>query len=139
MLALDQREALAIIEGFLRDNPLVRLYDEVMIPALAMAEQDRHGGELEPRREEFITQSIHEFVTELAEVGPRVSRRKDRTLVPDTDVTQRQTKENRVFCLAAHDLADEITGAMFAQLTEREGYRRWRFRIQKLRWSYWRG
>ncbi len=122
LLALDQREALAIIEGFLRDNPLVRLYDEVMIPALAMAEQDRHGGELEPRREEFITQSIHEFVTELAEVGPRVSRRKDRTLVPDTDVTQRQTKENRVFCLAAHDLADEITGAMFAQLTEREGY-----------------
>ncbi len=122
LLALDQREALAIVEDFLKEKPLVDLYDQVIVPALASTEQDRHGGQLESRREEFIIQSIHEFVTELAEPRPqKPPRRRDLQFIPEGQAVPAR-KENRVFCLAAHDAADEITAAMLAQLAEREGF-----------------
>ncbi len=121
LLALDQREALTIIESYLKDHPLVDLYDQVVVPALAMAEQDRHGGQLASRHEEFIIQSIHEFVTELGDANPK-RRPKDRLLVPEEDPKPGERIQNRVFCVAAHDAADEITAAMMAQLAEREGF-----------------
>ncbi len=124
LLALDQRDALAIVETFLKDKPLVDLYDQVIVPALAMAEQDRHGGQLDARREEFIVQSIHEFVTELSEnpVAAAAASKKVRDSIPEADPARAQLRKNRFFCLAAHDSADEITAAMLAQLAEREGF-----------------
>ena len=121
LLALDQREALTIIESYLKDRSLVDLYDQVIVPALAMAEQDRHGGQLGTRHEEFIIQSIHEFVTELGDATPK-RRPKDRMLVPEEDPKPSARIETRVFCVAAHDAADEITAAMMAHLAEREGF-----------------
>ena len=50
--------------------------------ALAMAERDRHTGQLDAKREDFIVQSINEFVTELTEAemtplsGPRTRGRR---------------------------------------------------------------
>jgi len=44
LLAMDQLEAHTIVGQFLRGRPLVELYDSVLIPALTMAEQDRHKG-----------------------------------------------------------------------------------------------
>ena len=123
LLALNQRDALNIVETFLKDKPLVDLYDQVIVPALAMAEQDRHGGQLEAKREEFIVQSIHEFVTELSESGAGpVGRKAERLIVPEEETNPVVRKECRVFSLAAHDAADEITAAMLAQLVGREGF-----------------
>lgn len=122
LLALDQREALSIIESYLRERPLVELYDKVMIPALAMAEQDRHGGQLEARHEEFIVQSIHEFITELSDFQMSSSRATDRRLAPAPETGRTVRREQRLFSLAAFDAADEIAAAMFAQLGEREGF-----------------
>ena len=44
LLAMDQLEAQTIVGEFLKGRPLVELYDSVLIPALSMAEQDRHKG-----------------------------------------------------------------------------------------------
>ena len=123
LLALDQREALSIIEIYLRDKPLVDLYDKVIVPALVMAEQDRHGGQLESRHQDFILQSIHEFVTELSDSHPFPSgKQAARRVVPAGDPAQPARREQRVFSLAAHDSADEIAAAMLAQLAERNGF-----------------
>ncbi len=123
LLALDQREALSIVEAFLKDKPLVELYDTVIVPALAMAEQDRHGGQLDTKHEEFVVQSIHEFVTELADSEVATAgRRVDRLVVPAEETERAARKECRVFSLAAHDSADEITAAMLAQLVGRDGF-----------------
>ena len=46
LLAMDQLEAQAVVDKFLKGRPLVELYDLVLIPALSMAEQDRHKGAL---------------------------------------------------------------------------------------------
>src|SRR6202041_2938538 len=46
LLAMDQQEAHAVANRFLEGNPLVDLYDSVLIPALSLVEQDRHQGNL---------------------------------------------------------------------------------------------
>ncbi len=53
LLAMDSAEAHTIFEDFLKSRPLIELYDSVFVPALAMAEQDRHKGALDETRETF--------------------------------------------------------------------------------------
>ena len=73
LLALDQHEAQAVIDEFLKEHSLLELYDEVMIPALTMAEEERHRGALDEARERFLLQSIEEIIAGLADMGERRS------------------------------------------------------------------
>jgi predicted PurR-regulated permease PerM len=54
LLAMDQDDARNIVHNFLKMNSLITLYDAVLIPALALAEQDRHKGALGETRETFL-------------------------------------------------------------------------------------
>jgi hypothetical protein len=67
LLALDQEEAADVARSYLRDNSLEKVFDDVLVPALALAEQDRHRGRLDDERAEFIRQSMRDLVEELAE------------------------------------------------------------------------
>src|SRR5204862_981719 len=49
-LALDQEEAAELVHEFFGGLSLEQVYDQVVIPALALAEQDRHNGRLDERR-----------------------------------------------------------------------------------------
>ncbi len=111
LLAMDQLEAHTVVNQFLRGRPLVELYDSVLIPALTMAEQDRHKGSIDAVREEFLFLSVNEMIAEfseyqLAEGSPGAAEH------PDA----------RIVCLPAHDRADEITAAMLAQILEQKGF-----------------
>ena len=70
LLAMDQLEAHTIVGQFLKGRPLVELYDSVLIPALSMAEQDRHKGAIDAIREEFLFLSINEMIAEFSEYQP---------------------------------------------------------------------
>ncbi len=107
LLAMDQNEAWTVAEEFLKDHTLVELYDQVVIPALSLAEQERHKGRLEETRESFFFLSMTELVAELADH-------------PNGNVPR--TYEGRVVCLSAQDQADEICASILAQLLEREGF-----------------
>jgi hypothetical protein len=113
LLAMDQLEAQAIVDEFLKGRPLVELYDSVMIPALQMAEQDRHKGALGAAREEFLFLAINEMVVEFSEYQLAD------TAAP-TDTHERPNQ--RIVCLPAFDRADEIMAAMLAQILEQKGF-----------------
>ena len=107
LLAMDDQEAKAVADVYLREHSLAQLYDVVIIPALTIAEQDRHKGALESTREEFLFLSIREMMAEFSERsqperGPELS-------------------AGRVFCVPASDQADELTAAMLAQLLDQAG------------------
>jgi hypothetical protein len=112
LLAMDQVEAHTIVEGLLKGRPLVELYDSVLIPALSLAEQDRHKGAIDTAREEFLFLSINEMVVEFSEY-----QLEDRS---SEDAAVRLNA--RILCLPAHDRADEVTAAMLAQLLEQKGF-----------------
>ena len=47
LLAMDYDEVFQFTQDYLKDKPLIDLYENVLLPALAMAEHDRHAGRLE--------------------------------------------------------------------------------------------
>jgi len=109
LLALDQQDALNVLETLGKGRPLIEVFDEIVVPALAMTERDRHVGHLDAKREDFIVQSINEFVTELTEAER----------VPLAD---RPLRTTRVFCIPAYHSADEIAAAMFAHFLIQKGF-----------------
>ena len=109
LLALDQQDAMNVLENLGKGIPLIQLFDQVVIPALAMAQRDRHTGQLDARREDFVVQSINEFVTELTESEA----------VP---VASRGARATRVFCIPGFGAADEIGSAMWAHFLGQEGF-----------------
>jgi len=112
LLAMDQQEAREVVDLFLKEHTLAELYDSVLIPALAMAEQDRHKGALDPLREEFLFLSVNEIVAELSSYTPK----------ENEIAAQPPPAPARVFCFAASDQADEITNSMLMQLLEQRGF-----------------
>lgn len=110
LLAMDQNEAHKVADLFLQRRPLVELYDEVVVPALSMAEQDRHKGALDEAREAFLFLSVSELIAELAECKH------------ESDSLKALDQCVRVLCVPASDQADEITSSMLAQLVEQAGY-----------------
>jgi hypothetical protein len=109
---MDQVEAHTIVGESFKGRPLVELYDSVLIPALSMAEQDRHKGALDIAREEFLFLSINEMIVEFSEDQPEDKSLADAPGHPAA----------RVLCLPAYDRADEVTAAMLTQLLEQKGF-----------------
>jgi methanogenic corrinoid protein MtbC1 len=107
LLAMDDQEARAVADVYLSENSLVQLYDSVMIPALTMAEQDRHKGALDASREQFVFLNIKEMIAEFPEQTAHE---------PPAAVAT-----GRVLCVPANDEADEIAANMLAQLLEQAG------------------
>lgn len=67
LLALDQEEAAELAQEHLAETSLERVYDEVLLPALAMAEQDRHKGKLDENRQQFIYGAMRDMIEELGD------------------------------------------------------------------------
>jgi predicted PurR-regulated permease PerM len=111
LLANDQREASQVLESHLKDTSLEDLYDTVLIPALHLAEQDRHRNALDDSTVDFITQTTKDLVEEfsLREEDPRT-------------LGIGEVVPKKIACLPVRDDADEIVGVMLAQLLERAGY-----------------
>jgi predicted PurR-regulated permease PerM len=124
LLAMDQPEAHAIVTRCLKETSLVELYDSVLIPALSMAEQDRHKGAIDPTREEFFFLSMNEMITELSEYQPEPlpSPAEGAAAPPAPAPAPAQQTAARVLCLPANDRADEVAAAMLAQILERAGH-----------------
>jgi predicted PurR-regulated permease PerM len=119
LLAMDQVEAQSIVGGLLKGRPVVEFYDSVLIPALTMAEQDRHKGAIDAAREEFLFLSMKEMIVELSEyqLMDTASRRGAAMRSGGAEPVNA-----RIICLPAQDRADEVTAGMLAQLLEQKGF-----------------
>jgi len=131
LLAMDRNEANQVLKRCGKDKPLDDLYDSVLIPALSLAEQDRHRNEIDKATETFVCQSVKEFVEEINNRGPEQHKLDamdaDETVSSDASPSPpRKRGTNRagyVVCMPVGDEADEIIGTMLAHLLERAGYR----------------
>jgi predicted PurR-regulated permease PerM len=119
LLALDEEEARDIVEEYLKQNPIGNLYDSVLIPALSLAEKDRHMNVLDEIRTKFIYQNTRELIEELY-ADSSASFEPDHPLVL-AGATESQSG-SMVLCIPARDEADEIVGIMAMQLLRRAGH-----------------
>lgn len=117
LLAMDDRTVRSLSDEYMQGHSLVELYDSAVIPALAMAEQDRHKGALDPTREKFVFLSVREMLAEFSEQTSGAEESLDAQL----DAQFPSMPPGRVLCLPASDEADEIVAAMLGQLLEHAG------------------
>ena len=124
LLAMDHEEARGVLEQHLKETTLEDLYDSVLIPALSLAEQDRHRNRLADETEKFISQSTRELIDELWE--PRSAEGSisagETESAPAESAGAAFDHARRILCLPARDEADEIVGTMLAQVLERAGH-----------------
>src|SRR5262249_18874906 len=115
LLAMDEDEARDVVQDYLRDKPLESLYDSVLVPALSLAETDRHNNILDQARAEFIHQSAREMIQELVE-------KPDDDRGESQSCAVRRTSQNSILCIPAKDEADELVAMMAAHALRRAGY-----------------
>jgi hypothetical protein len=121
LLALDDEEARDIADRYLKEHPLGNLYDSVVIPALSLAEQDRHMNALDETRTRFIHQSTRELIEELYDLPPPAASHAGDDPSTNVEATASPARP-RIVCIPARDEADEIVGTMVKQLLRRAGY-----------------
>ena len=123
LLAADQDEARQILETYLKDKPAEELYDSVIIPALTLAERDRHRNGLDEARQNFVYQSTCELIEELCENSDQYP--KEQTPGDFTKLSLNGREESgrlEILCLPARDEADEIVAMLVARALERQGH-----------------
>ena len=97
LIALDHDEAAELAEQYAMSHGVARTFDEMVIPALTLAERDRQKGALEPARERFVRENMRRIVEDLEHV-PATNAGAPLCIVP------------------AHDEADHLAAAMVAKL-----------------------
>ena len=90
--------AIALAEEYAAEHGQAALFDQLLIPALALIETDRHKGALEPQTERFAFDTVRQILDELHDDGAEA------------------TAARHVCILPARDQADELAGAMLARL-----------------------
>jgi predicted PurR-regulated permease PerM len=124
LLAIDPEEAMEVAEEYLEDHSQTELYDDVLLPALRLAERDRHRGDLDETKFDFMYQTLRELVLELGEreepqqvppAGTPAGAAEDRSESPV------ELERVSVVCLPARDEADEIAGLMVADVVWERG------------------
>ncbi len=127
LLANDEHEASCVLETYLKDHSLRDLYDAVLIPALNLAEQDRHRNALDEATVAFITQTTKDLVEEmtLRNIDPErneTTRPSAYSSSPNFESLLEVGDLKNITVVPVRDNADEIIGIMLAQLLHRTGH-----------------
>ncbi len=121
LLGTDQNGARQVLEQQLKDKNLEELYSTVLIPALGLAEQDRHRNDLDEETVNFIYQSTREIVEELGEDISEQDAKGEGIEISGAKWSREAGEE--VLCIPARDQADDVVAMALAQLLERRGRR----------------
>lgn len=123
LLANDSEEAFDVAEDYLKEHSLDQLYDDVVLPALRLAEHDRHEGLLNESQQRFVLDTVRELVDDFGggdiSIAPKQKNGSAEIQGPEPAKSSSVT----ILCAPARDEADELVGMMLSQLLERKGLR----------------
>jgi predicted PurR-regulated permease PerM len=125
LLAMDQDAVFELAQTFLKERPLIEFYEQVLVPAMALAERDRHHGELELARSQFIETALRDVVENIGERTMRqeiADEKAAENLSASDQSTPAPTSTSCILCLPAHDEMDEIVAMMLTQVLQTEGF-----------------
>jgi len=121
MLSMESEDMVDLATKYIGEHSLEAFYDDVFVPALLMAEQDRHSATLPEPRQAFIFQASRELIDELERqdeigrlqnLGTDVGASTEPATMPVLPV---------VLGIPARDEADEVVAQVLAHLLRRRG------------------
>src|SRR5215218_3941389 len=136
MLAGDPIEAVEQAQRYLKNEPLLAYYENILIEALKLAQADADSGHLAEERRQRIRDVVAELLDDLEEHEDALNLPSDETSAtkPIEEVKQSgDSKERlneipeewrvkkRVLCVPGRDLLGEAFALIIAQLVSREG------------------
>ena len=131
MLALDAEDAEDVIEEYRKDHTMTEAFDNVLLPALALAESDRHAGHLTVERIDFLRVAMRELVEEMSrQTEPIASDSVDLAsasepgapAAPKSPIPALPDVRSRVVVIPSADAADKTAACMLKALLDRRGF-----------------
>lgn len=115
MLRKGEHDEAELVDAFLKSKPLEELYDTMLIPVLATAEEDHRQGLIDAEQRGSIALAIRETVQELEE-----------RFLPAEEESARNGESPApplgVLCIPARAERDELAGAMIAHVLRQHGF-----------------
>ena len=102
IVAKDQDEAIDLVEAHLKDHSIEQTYEDLILPALLLARQDRARGELDAETSRELYRSIRDVIEEFAP--------------PPAEADQEVAEPAVVLGCPASDEVDELALVMLANL-----------------------
>lgn len=127
ILASDPDEVAFQAETLLATMPLLQYYEDVAMPALALAQFDVTRGVLDKSRQGEVCESVERVVADLADHVDVQDSESDSAApesapegVEETAVRERDPENERVLCIAGRSPLDRAGAAVLVQLLERK-------------------
>jgi predicted PurR-regulated permease PerM len=120
ILASDPDEVAFQAESLLKTTPLIEYYEEVALPALALAQIDVARGVLETSRQVEVCAAVERVVTDLSDhvdVGAEVEGVEE---LSDASASPASAPARSALCLAGRTPLDQAACAILVQLLERK-------------------
>jgi predicted PurR-regulated permease PerM len=129
LIALDDEEAMDVAEEYANEHGLLALHQDVVIPALGLAEQDRHRGVIDAERERFVFDTVRKIIEDVEDrkAMKEEAQRKKEEGEPKQEgeakpavaaaAALRAARAAAALCIVgAHDEADHLAGVAFARV-----------------------
>lgn len=107
-LAGDAEEADTIIATFAKDRPEIEVLDQLIVPAIRLAESVRHRNPPDEDRDRTVTDTFALVIEDFADRSP-------------TSPSKPATNCGRVLCLPARDSADHLVARLLARFLAQDG------------------
>lgn len=125
MLALDLEEATELAEEHVKNYGLMELYDDLLIPALGMAEAERHRGGMDDDRRKSLYRNFRTLIDDIADraeiLQARGAQQGNGRLESGQTDTVTGILDAAVLCIPARDEADALASLMLARLLKKRG------------------
>lgn len=124
LIAMDQDDVGELTDSALAEaRSFVQVCDSMLIPALRMAEFDRHHGTLLDSREQFIERVMREVIEDLAEKSRRIHANALANAAPGAPRAEQDSSAAavRVLCIPAKNELDQVVGQMLKAALQNVG------------------
>lgn len=105
LIRVGEHDEMELVDHYLKTNPPVALFDNVLIPVIAAATTDHRLGFLDAEQLNYIEQGLLDILDALA---------------PDSAASD--SRDFRVCCIPVRAPGDELAGDMLVQLLYHQGY-----------------
>jgi predicted PurR-regulated permease PerM len=115
LIGMNLVDAAEVLEEQRRRRSVLEVYDEVLIPALALAERDAQRGDLEKESYDSLLEGVEQALEDL-ETEPHPSARPGAAPEPASGATADRRRRLRLACVPADGRADELICRMAAHV-----------------------
>lgn len=122
MIGMNREDASEVVETARREKSILEVYDEIIIPALILADRDFQRGDLGEEEYDAALDGVEQILEDL-ELEPHPSEKAGSTAEAPSETPSAAEARLSLACIPASSRADELAGRMLAHVLSTRGVR----------------